>query len=123
MAPRLRTADLIERVAALGPRVRPIVEEHLATYDGEVLLHVLMADLRRWAVATFYNLYDDAAVRSLLLVLEEALRAGDDAVVNAVAVSFVLDACPEDPRLAPFVETWPAGLRAEVRRRREAGSG
>jgi hypothetical protein len=42
-------ASLIEAV----PETQPVVEEHLVDMDSELQLHLLMADLRRLAIATF----------------------------------------------------------------------
>ncbi|TYL45479.1 hypothetical protein FXB39_17705 [Nocardioides sp. BGMRC 2183] len=119
MTTRLSAGDLTTRAADISPSLRAIIDEHLRDGD-ELLLHVLMSDLRRWAVSAFYNLDDDQAVRTLLLLLDEALRDGDEAVENAVAVSFVADACSWQPRIAPFLAVWPAALREEADRQQAA---
>lgn len=113
---QMSAEEFVGRVRTLSPEFRFIVERHREQYAGEVLLHVLMAELRRWSVSTFYNLYDDAAVLALLELLDHGLRFGDGQVENAVAVSFIQDACTWNPRVADFVSAWPGGLRAEANR-------
>jgi hypothetical protein len=94
-------------------------DDHLEANDG-LLLHLLTADLRRFAVQSF-----DAGPRDvlegLLAVVDDALREGTDDVKNAVAVSFVEDTGWWDLATRPFIEVWPAALEAEVERQRSQG--
>lgn len=93
-----------------------MVDEHLADNDG-LLLHLLMADLRRLAVQSFEGGQSEVLDR-LLVVLDVALSEGTDDVQNAIAVSFVEDTGWWAPAMQSFIESWPAGLRAEVVRQR-----
>jgi hypothetical protein len=108
----------VARAEAIGPRVGSVVRKHLEESEGEPLLHVLMASLRRWAISSFYNLEDETDLIPLMDLLEEALRTGEEALENAVAVSFVEDACTWDPRMTSFLATWPIGLKDEAERQR-----
>jgi hypothetical protein len=98
------------------PESQELVAEHLEDYE-ELLLHVLMGDLRRMAIAMFERGESDSLAR-LLGVLDRSLVEGDDHVQNAVAVSFVEDTGWWDPEMAPFMRVWPAGLTAEAERQR-----
>ncbi|PZS15651.1 MAG: hypothetical protein DLM57_12235 [Pseudonocardiales bacterium] len=69
------------------PEAEPLLSENL-DIDGKMLLHLLMADLLRLAVEQFHANNGELAARLLDLV-DQALRAGDTYVENAVAVSFV----------------------------------
>ncbi|MET3808863.1 hypothetical protein ABIB25_005893 [Nakamurella sp. UYEF19] len=82
-----------------------------------MLLHLLVADLRRMLLDRF-QADDMTAVIAGLSVLDLALRDGDRQVQNAVAVSFVEDSQWWDPRMASFIDIWPSGLSAEVTRQR-----
>src|SRR5262245_25349227 len=91
--PRVRTViqpDAVAYPGALVWRFPDLLEpfgEHLADNDGEVLPHVFMADVERWAeglVAARRELLDD-----LLAELDRALAGGREAVVNLIDVSFV----------------------------------
>lgn len=109
----------VDLVVARVPEAVPTVREHLADNDGELLLHLLMADLRRLAV----NWFDQGSVAPLdrlLAVVDAGLCRGDERVENAVAVSFVEDAAWWEPASGAFVATWPSGLAQEVERQRDA---
>ncbi len=98
------------------PGVAAIVDEHMADY-GELLCQLLMADLERLAEDLFRT-RDTATLGQLLTIVDDALRTGDDYLVNAVAVSFVEHAAVWDPASTAFVATWPAALAAEADRQR-----
>jgi hypothetical protein len=107
------TAD--DFVAALlndVPEVQPIVREHMEDND-ELLLHLLTAGLRRYAMQAFDSGDSDALGR-LLYVIDRALREGNDPGNNAMAVSFVEDTPWWDEAMQPFIARWPEGLRAEA---------
>jgi hypothetical protein len=63
------------------------LDEHLSDH-GEVLLHLLIADLRRLLLTAFERGDDDLLRRSPALV-DQALQTGDEKLRTAVAVSFV----------------------------------
>jgi len=87
----LTSAEFLERLGVLVPEVEPTVREHLGDNDGEMLLHLLTADLRRLAIAWFSAAQDEPLHR-LLDVVATGLSQGDDHVQNAIVVSFVEDA-------------------------------
>lgn len=103
------TQELIAEVPSIGP----LVSEHLADADGELLIHLLMADLLRFTVREFHEGDRDIS-KSCLSVVDRALRFGDDALTNAVAVSFVENAGLEDGETPEFIATWPQNLRQEL---------
>ncbi len=98
-----------------------MVDEHLRDQDGELLLHLLVADLRRFAIATFESGDEDLSHR-LLSAMDIGFREGDEEVENAIAVSFVEDTGWWDPAMQPFIASWPNGLQAEVTRQRSSRS-
>jgi hypothetical protein len=78
-------AELVEKV----PFARPVYEQHLRD-NGEVLPHVLMADLRRM----FVNLVqagDDDDVKRFLEAIEALASSPADSIRNVVDVSFIED--------------------------------
>ncbi len=95
------------------------VREHFADQEGELLLHLLTADLRRLAVAWFQEGRTDALAR-LLDALDVALREGNQYVNNAIAVSFVEDLGWWEPGMQPFIATLPGELANEVDRLRQS---
>ena len=98
------------------PEAAPVLEEHLADNYGDLLLHLLMGDLYRLAIALLGD--QPEPLNRLLVVLDRALAEGDEYVQNAVAVSFVFGTEAQSPEMARFVRAWPAGLAAEAERQR-----
>ncbi len=111
---------LVALLASL-PEASPLVAEHLDDQEGTLLLHLLVADLRRFLLDAWKRQDHDVLQRGLAL-LDGALTTGDEYVENAVAVSFVEDIGWWEPEVQPFLATWPAGLVAEVERLRAHGS-
>jgi hypothetical protein len=112
----MTATDFLDSLTAGVPESQPLVVEHLEDNDG-LLLHLLTADLRRFATQSFDTGQSDV-LEKLLAVLDVALREGTNDVQNAVSVSFVENSEWWDPATRPFVESWPAGLRGEVDRQR-----
>ena len=110
----LTATNFLDTLSSEVPETQSVVSEHFEDNDG-LLLHLLTADLRRYAIQSFDAGQSDVLGR-LLAVVDAALRDGTDEVQNAVAVSFVEDTGWWDPAMQPFIEAWPAGLRAEVER-------
>jgi hypothetical protein len=110
-----------ERLVDAVPEAGAIVEEHLNDQDGELLLHLLVADIRRFVLAA-HERGDEELTGRVLAFLDLALTTGDSAVENAIAVSFVEDVGWWDPAVQAFIAIWPAGLRAEVKRQSATGA-
>ena len=110
--------DFLSVLVSEVPEAKPVVREHLEHYD-ELLLHVLTADLRRYATDIFTSGQSDVLGR-LLGVIDRALLLGNESVSNAIAVSFVEDSGWWDPVMQPFIASWPPGLKAEARRQQES---
>jgi hypothetical protein len=108
-------ADFVNLLVNRVPSARLVVDEHLTDQEGDLLLHVLMADLGRYAQSAFDH-GDMATSDALLAVVDDALRHGDADVVNAVQVSFVENLGPWDSAMRPFISSWPKPLRDEAGR-------
>ena len=93
--------DFLSALASEVPETQPIVREHLEDND-ELLLHLLISDLRRYATDIFTSGKSDV-LRKLLDVIDRALLLGNDYVNNAIAVSFVADSGWWDPAMQPFI--------------------
>jgi hypothetical protein len=105
--------DALQRAV---PRFGWVVREHVADYD-DVLPHLLFGDLTRFVLAA-HDAGDDGLVGQCLDFLDLALRDGDPAVQNLVAVSFVENVPPSDESRQGFIESWPEGLRREAEQQR-----
>ena len=108
--------DFLSALASEVPETQPVGRGHFEDND-ELLLHLLTADLRRYAIGTFASGQSDV-LRSLLGVIDRALLLGNDYVSNAIAVSFVADSGWWDPAMQPFIAS-----RRRACRPRRAGNG
>lgn len=108
--------QFLQELLRVVPEARTTVDEHLRDH-GEVLLHLLVADLRRLTLRA-HQTGDDALSDRLLSVMAAALTSGDEQVENAIAVSFVEDSAWWEPPAESFLRTWPAPLVQEVERQR-----
>lgn len=84
------SASTVALVGALVYRWRelePVLQEQLSDNDGEVLPHLVMADVIRWLVA--HETSRPEVVRSVLEWLESAYMEGSDDVQDVIAVSGV----------------------------------
>ena len=112
----MRATDFLRQLRTAVPEMTPFVDAHLEEY-GELLLHVLLSDLRRELWERFQT-SDVDVVRRGLTLLDHALVTGDDTVANAVALSFVEGGDWHDPATRPFFDCWPPELQAELERQR-----
>lgn len=114
------TDQLVASLRQLGGEIGHIIEGHQADH-AEILLHLLVADLRRFAETAFERGPSELLDR-LLRLLADAFDQADAMVANAIAVSFVEDSCLWKPGVSEFVAAWPSSLQREARRQLDAGS-
>lgn len=57
------TEQAMLSLAAALPEIRPLLREHLQYYDEEMLPHLLIADVERWAEAEAERSKPSAALR------------------------------------------------------------
>jgi len=101
------------------PEFRPIYDEHLRDQDGELLLHVLFADLAPFVV-TAERAGDLVLLDRILTVAERLLVERDDKTEDTVAVSFVEHLGAEtEPGEHEVVGRFPTALTAELERQRQ----
>jgi hypothetical protein len=112
-ANQMSTEGFVEGLRKAVPMTRSLVEQHLEDNFGEVRLHLLVADVRRFALASF-DRGDDTVTTPLLDFLDLAVATGVVHLRNAIAVSFVEGTGWWDPVVQPFIATWPPALAAEV---------
>lgn len=110
-------ADLVREC----PEALPLVDEHVRDH-GEILLHLVAADVLRLATAMF-NAGATEALNRCLGVVAAGLTDGDAYVQNAISVSFVEDTPWWDEQMATFMAAWPEALRAEAETYRIARDG
>ncbi len=104
-------AHFVANLLSAVPEVDGMVREHLDAYEGELLLHLLMADLVRHGVAAFEDGRSSEA-RRLLEFVDSCLAEGDEYITNAVLVSFIENYGYGEDEPDSFLAIWPDGLRA-----------
>jgi hypothetical protein len=87
--------------------------EHLADNDGEVLPHVFMAVVERWAESLLAERPEE--LTELLAELDHALDAGQEAVANLIDVSFVENLPYPDEPNAEIRNLLPVRLKGLLR--------
>lgn len=108
------TTEFASGLVRAVPELEPMLTEHLEYYE-ELLLHLLMSDIREDCVSRYRSGGDDRLDRTLAY-LDVALRDGDEFVENAIAVSFIEDLRVHDADMQPFIAIWPAAMKAEAGR-------
>lgn len=85
------TVALVGTLVYRFPELRPLLQDHLDDQDGEILPHLFMADVERWAEGRITA--DDEAskklVQDVLDFLEVAYCTQGDDVQELIAVSFL----------------------------------
>lgn len=113
---RVTPSDFMARARSVDPRIDAMVDEHLQDND-ELLVHLLVADLGR-AARSAHDAGDTEYRDRLLALLDWGLTSGDEALDNAVAVSFVEHSAWTEPK--DYLAAWPPGLSAELLRQDRA---
>jgi len=100
-----------------APETVPLIDEHMADNDGDLLLDPLMSDLLRFATEAFAS-GEVAASERLLRFVGSALDHGDERVRNAIRASFVEHVGAWPGETSEFIATWPPSLLDERQRQR-----
>lgn len=101
---------LIARVPELAT-----VRDSLVRALGEVVPHMLMADVGRFVVE---NARDVRLVDDILDYLEESMNSRDEYIVELIAVSFLENMDPSDPSYDSLSSRMGPQLSAELARLR-----
>lgn len=70
------------------PELVSVYDEHIDDYD-EVLEHVFMGDVTRFAVDVYKNDPDSESLKMLLSLLDKAFSAKDNKLQELISVSFL----------------------------------
>src|SRR4249919_1675249 len=82
----ISTSRFVSDLMTTVPETTPTVQEQLADQEGELLMHLMAADLGRLAVTWFHEGRSSELTR-LLEAMDVGIREGDEYLVNAIAVS------------------------------------
>lgn len=105
--------DVTHRLVEAFPQLEPLLDEHLADQDGELLPYVFFGDVARWLDE--HSRTEPTPVRALLEWLEVAFTKNDFDVRNLIDVGIV-EMLPAMPEGRPVLELLGPALRerAEV---------
>jgi hypothetical protein len=92
--------SLVVRLVDEFPDLARVMEEHLVDQEGELLPYLFLADVARWAQATYRTAPD--TVGRLADRLEAEFEAGEPAERDLVALGFV-EVIPFPPEGAPLL--------------------
>lgn len=108
--------ELVEQLSGIEPSLGALERSHLEEY-GELLPHVLMADVTRFFVQQVREGSDSsrAIAARVAAALEAALKLGDDSAKELVLASFVENLVGEEPT-ARIHESLPEELRQALMR-------
>jgi hypothetical protein len=106
-------SDFTGRLIVSTPELRPILEEHLADQEGELLAYLLMGDVAKWLDGESRN--DPQRAAQVLAWLEHEFVTGDFDVRNLIDVG-IIEMLPGMPEGAPVLDMLGPELRdrAEV---------
>lgn len=92
--------DLVTELVERFPKLQPLLDEHLEDQDGELLPYLLLADVARWAQATYPS--DPRTVGEVVDWLEAEYVRAEAAEKDLIGLGFV-EVIPYRPLGAPLL--------------------
>lgn len=92
--------DLARRLVVDVPEVEPLMQTHLADQEGELLPYLFLADVARWAHATYAS--DPTTVGRVVDWLEQEFVSAEADEKDLIGLGFV-EALPFPPEGAPIL--------------------
>lgn len=109
--PRVTPEDFVRSVVEHVASLRPLLDEHLEDYEGELVAHAFFPDVALWADA---KPLDSPDLRLLLDLCERAYEGLDERLHNVLYLSFLDFLEPDSPVLGvlgPDLATAAAHLK------------
>lgn len=104
-------ADFTQRLVGEAPELKPLLEEHLADQEGELLPYLLMGDIARWLHE--HSTTDPRRVGEMLVWLDGQFAQGDFDIRNLIDVGIV-EMLPAIPEGASVIDLLGPELRARA---------
>ena len=89
MAARAKNMAFLGHIVRELPAQLPILQEHLEDNEGELLPHLFIADIHRWAERIVKCEPDSRGLEHLLRILEQAWGEADPDITELISVSFL----------------------------------
>ena len=117
-------AKLIHQLVALAPELGPVYATHLEDNFGELLPHLMMADITRWTGALLQRIQsggptaptDLEQLQPVLALLEDRFASGDEPTRDLIAASFLENLWQTDEQYAAIKNLLGPSLRASLDR-------
>ena len=106
-----RESDFTQRLLLAAPELQPLMDEHLADQEGELLPYLLMGDVAQWLHE--HTLTEPHRVSEVLRWLEDEFVRGDFDVRNLIDVGIV-EMLPAAPEGATVLDLLGPELRARA---------
>lgn len=103
--------ELVTGLVEEAPELRPLLAEHLADQEGELLPYLLMGNIAQWLHE--HSTTHAARVAEILAWLEGQFTIGDFDVRNLIDVGIV-EMLPAVPEGAPVLDLLGPELRARA---------
>jgi hypothetical protein len=103
--------DFTQRLVEEAPELKPLLDEHLADQEGELLPYLLMGDVAQWLHA--HSGSDAGRVSELLAWLDLQFTNGDFDIRNLIDVGIV-EMLPALPEGATVLDLLGPELRARA---------
>ena len=104
-------ADFTQRLLVAAPELQPLLDEHLADQEGELLPYLLMGEVAQWLHE--HTLTEPHRVSEVLRWLEDEFVRGDFDVRNLIDVGIV-EMLPAAPEGATVLDLLGPELRARA---------
>lgn len=91
---------LVTRLFEQFPELSPLIDEHLADQEGELLPYLLLADVARWAQTSYAA--EPALVGRLVDWLEDEFTRAEPAEKDLIGLGFV-EVIPYRPEGSPLL--------------------
>jgi hypothetical protein len=105
--------DFVRRLIAAVPELDEVYRQHVIEYD-ELLPHVLMGDVTRFAIANVGLSGIEGSLSKLLVFLEDELVSSDREISELIGVSFIENLCGERDAMDVLFPRMGKALRKEA---------
>lgn len=117
-------ARLIHQLVALAPELGPVYRTHMEDNFGELLPHLMMADITRWLGGVLERTQagglsapaDLEQLHTVVAFLEEQFATGDKATQELIAVSFLENLWQTREQYAGLKNLFGPSLRSSLER-------
>ncbi|EGR0752212.1 hypothetical protein D8T32_14895 [Vibrio vulnificus] len=109
----ISSASFILQLIEVVPELRVVYDEHIADYD-ELLEHVFMADVTRFAECLFAQKSHSDTLSRLIMFIDKAYSSDDEELKELISVSFLENISKKDKTYLEFISLLSPELKLEL---------